>query len=410
MGSSDQLDAPKFAYLAWVAVSTAVAIAALGAEGERRHHADIRPPLLASAAVVGVIVLGLIVALSAGTPMIDSIRDAAPYGLLAVAPLLAWDGARSQLGRHMEAVIVAAGLVSSVGYAAIFLERRGIADLPFATLGLGSGTLSSLAFAAATAAILSRRPRRFVWVAAAAAVLTPLLLTGTRSVLVLLVAPAAMVFAHSQRSTRVWRLAGAFFAVGLVVLALAFLAAQSGLIDVTRLMDRFGSLVSLASNLSADPSYIERAAQVGAAASAFAGSPVVGVGLGFRFDWIHFGGGSFPSFTIDTSLAVAAKFGLMGLGLFGIAAAATLSFFRGLRLRLPEHVRLSYVGFAAVLIATLPLGNPLEDKGFGLAAALLVAWALASARTARTNPNAVAEMTRIPDMHPPVNSRFTSRS
>lgn len=385
-GNSDQLGVPKFAYLGWVVISTALAIAALAADREHRHLADIRPLLLTSAAVVGAIALSLVVALSTGTPFIDSLRDAAPYGLLAVAPLLAWDGARSRLGPHMEATIVAAGLIASAGFAIQFLGRRGIADLPLATLGLGSGLLGALAFAVAIAALLSRRPRRFLWVLVATAIVTLLLITGTRSALVLLVGPVAMVLAQGQRFSRAIRLASTAVVVGIVVLTLAFLVSQASLIDVVRLTDRLGLLTSLGSNLSADQSYIERATQVGLAYSAFMGSPVVGVGLGFRFDWVHLGGESFPTYTIDTGLSLAAKFGLVGLGLFGIAASAALSFYRRLRIRLPEHVRLSFVGFAAVSIAMLPLGNPLEDKGFGLAVAMLVAWALAATWTTRTKP------------------------
>ena len=390
--SSDQLDASKSAYLMWVGVSTALAIAHLAKHRTDRDAADIRPLLLASAGLVAAIVLSLVVALLSGTPFVDWIRDAAPYGLLAVSPFLAWDGARSRLGSRMEAIAVAAGLMASVAFSVEWLGRRGLADLPFATLGSSSGMLSALAFAVATGAILSRRPRRLLWVMVAAAVFTLMLITGTRSALVFLVVPVAMVFAHGQRFTRAGRLAGASFLVGLAGLALAFLAFQAGLIDVVRLTERLGSIVSLGSNLAADQSFIERATQVGVASSAFAGSPVLGVGLGFRFEWVQFGGGSFPSYTIDTGLSIAAKFGLIGLGLFGIATSAVFAFYRRLRLRLPEHVRLTFVGFAAVSIAMLPLGNPFEDKGFGLAVAILVAWGLASARTARTNPTPVAEM------------------
>ncbi len=408
--SSDQLDASKSAYLVWVGVSTAVAIARLAAEREHRRLADLRPLLLASAGLVGAIALSLLVALLSRTPFIDWIRDAAPYGLLAVSPFLAWDGARSRLGSHMEAIAVAAGLMASVAFAVEWLGRRGLADLPFATLGSSSATLSALAFAVATAAILSRRPRRFLWVVVAATVLTLLLITGTRSTLILLVGPGAMVLAGADRFTRLARLAGGAVVIGALALTFLLLAGQSSLIDVVQLMDRFASTVSLGSNLSADQSFIERVTQVGVASSAFAGSPVVGVGLGFRFEWARFGGESFPSYSIDTGLSIAAKFGLIGLGLLGIATSAVLSFFRRLRLRLPERVRLSVVGFAAVSIAMLPLGNPLEDKGFGLAVAILVAWALASARTVRTNPNMVAATTRISHTHPPVHSRITSRS
>jgi|GEM_PF-2250034 hypothetical protein len=386
MGSSNQLDPPKVAYLVWVAASTAVALAALGVESER-PNAYIRPLLVTAAAVVAAILLGVVVALSAETPLIDSVRDAAPYGLLAVASIMAWDGARSRLGPHMEAVIVAAGILSSVGNAVVFVQRRGIADFPFDSFGLGSGVVSNLAFAAAIAGILTWRPRPFLRVIVAAVILTPLLLSGTRSVLVILVGPVAMVLAHRQRSDKARRLVGALIAVGLVVVLMVFLAGQVGLVDLVRLSDRIGSVMGIGLNFSTDQSYLERIMQLNVAASAFAGSPVTGVGLGFRFDWVQFSGEFSHAFTLDTSLAVAAKFGLIGLGLFGIAAAAGVSLYRRLRHSLPEHLRLTLLGFVSITIATLPLGNPLEDKGLGLAIAMLIAWALASIRTAGADPS-----------------------
>ena len=380
--SSDQLDAPKLAYLVWVGAAAAVAIARLVAERQLRQIADIRPLALASAALAGVLGMSLVVALSYGTPFVDWIRDAAPYCLLAISPFLAWDGARSRLGSHMEVVAVVSGLAASVAFAVEWLGRRGLADLPLATLGSSSDALSALAFVVAIGAIVSGRPRRLLWAFVAAAVMTLLLITGTRSALILLAGPVGMALAHGRTPTRARRLGAAAITVGLAMVALAFVALQSGLIDGARLAERFGSLLALGANLSSDQSFVERSTQVGVASSAFTSSPMVGVGLGFRFESVRLGGEPFATFTIDTGLSIAAKFGLVGIGLLGIATVAIQTFFRRLRTRIPEHMRLSFVGFAAVSIAMLPLGNPFEDKGFGLALAILFAWALTSARAA----------------------------
>ena len=390
-GNSDQLDAPKLAYLVWVGVVTALAIARLAAERELRRLADIRPLLLGSAAVVGAIALSLMVALLSETSFIDWMRDASPYGLLAVSPFLAWDGARSRLGPHMEAIAVAAGLMTSVAFAVTFLGRRGLADLPFATLGFGGVVLPGLAFAVATSAILSRRPRRLLWVLVAATVLTLLMITGTRSSLVLLVGPIAMVLVHRKGSIRAVHLAGAVFVVGLAVLALGFLAVDSGLVDAARLTDRLDSLLRLGSGLTADASYIERQIEASIASSAFAGSPLAGVGLGFRFEWTSPFGQFYSTFNLDTGLALPAKFGVIGFGLLVMAGGAAVSFYRRLRDRLPERLRLSFVGFAAILVAVFPLGNPFEDKGLPLAVAVLTAWALASVLPTEPDSNSSTE-------------------
>jgi hypothetical protein len=397
--TSDQLDATKSSYLVWVGISTVLAITGLTAERDGRRLTDVRPLLLAAGGVTGAIALSLIVALAHGNQLIDWVRDAAPYGLLAVSPFLAWDGAHSRLGPHMEAVAVAAGLVASIAFAVEWLGRRGLADLPFATLGSGSISLSALAFVVATAAILSRRPRRLAWVSLAAAVLTLMLITGTRTNLALLVGPAAMLLVRGQGFARVLRLAGATVALALGVLTLTFLAVQSGLIDVTRLTDRLDLLLRLGSDLTADASYVERQIQGAIATSAFAGSPLVGVGLGWRYEWTASYGLSYSTFNIDTGLDLAAKFGVFGVALLAIAAAGATRFYRRLAVRLPEHVRLSTLGFAATVISVLPLMNPFQDKGLPLAVAILAAWALASARPDHVEGVTPAASPRIRTAH-----------
>lgn len=382
--SSDQLDVTKIAYLLWVAVSTAVAVVKLGADRDHDRLNDIRPLVLSAVALAAAIVLSLAVALVSGTSFIDWLRDAAPYCLLVVAPFLAWDSVRSRLSSHLEVIIVASGLMASVAFAVEWLGRRGLADLPFATLGSSSGMLSGLAFIVAIGAVLSGGRRAIVWAAIAATIITLLLITGTRSAVVLLVGPIAMMFEPGKRLTRARRLAGAFVVVGLAMLALTFIALQSGIIDVLRLSQRLGSIAGLGTDLSNDQSFIERLAQAETVSSTFANSPLFGVGLGHAFAFVRFAGNVTSEFTVDTGLSLAAKFGLAGLGLLAVAASSSFVFFRRLRPRLSEHIRLSFIGFAAVALATLPLGNPLEDKGFGLAATLLVAWALSSAEKSVT--------------------------
>lgn len=379
-GSSDRLDGSKLAYLVWVVVCAVIALGALDRNRGLNSSVDIRPLLFGSAAIFGAVALSFAVASMANIPVAASLRDAAPYGLLAIAPLLGADGARSRLGKHIDVLIVAVGIASSVGFAVQFLGRRGIVELPFGTLGFASVHLAALAFAVAMAAILSRQPRRLLWAVVAAAVLTLLLMTGTRSALVLLIGPAAMVVANGQRLTRAVRLAGGMIAVSLGILIAALVAAQLAWFDLAAVIARFGSLANLGSNPMTDPSYLERSASVTAVIAAFSSSPLFGVGLGYEYQWIRFGGTSVSGFTIDTGLDLIAKFGMVGLALLGIGTFVPVRLLWRIRAHLPENIRLSIVGFAAISIGTIPLGNPFSDKGFGLGAALVVAWILASQR------------------------------
>lgn len=380
LGTSGRLDDPKLLYLVWVAICAVLAVARTARTPAFLSGLDARGLFAASFALWMAIGLSLAVAMFAGTPMLDSVRDAAPYGLLAVAPLLAPDVARSSLGPYMPSVAAIAGLIASIGFAVDFLSRRGLAEIPL-VVGTGSVMLSAFALVVAIAALLSRSPRPMLWAMVAAVVAFLLFVTGTRSAFVLLVGPAAMVFAGAGRVARLGRLTGAVVVVGTVVLGFSLAAVQGSMIDIGRVTDRLGSILGLATDLAADQSYIERARQVGAASSALTASPVAGVGLGYRFEWARFTGESVPSYTIDTGLSTAAKFGFVGLSLLGVATTSVFYSYRKLRHQLSQHVRLSFVGFVAVSIAMLPLGNPFEDKGFGLAVGILIAWMIASAES-----------------------------
>lgn len=380
-GSSDRLDGSKMVYLAWVVVCAGIAFGALDwRRGHGDSSVDVRPLLLGSAAVLGAVAISIAVASMADIPVAASLRDAAPYGLLAIAPLLGADCARSRLGKHIDVLIVVVGIAASAGFAVQFLGRRGIVELPFETLGFASVHLAALTFAVAVAAVLCGQPRRLLWAVIAASVLTLLLMTGTRSALVLLIGPVAMVVAHGKRLTRVVRLAGGMIAVGLGILISALVAAQLAWFDLAAVMARFESIANLSSDLTSDPSFIERSASVTAVVAAFSSSPLFGVGLGHEYQWIRFGGTAVSAFTIDTGLDLIAKFGMVGLALLGIGTVVAVRFYWRIRAQLPENIRLSIVGYSAISIGTIPLGNPLSDKGFGLGAALVVAWILASQR------------------------------
>jgi O-antigen ligase len=220
----------------------------------------------------------------------------------------------------------------------------------------------------------------------AATILALMLVTGTRANLALLVGPIAMVFAHGRRSRRAIRLVGATFVCAIGLVALVFLTLQSGFVDATRLTGRVDALIRLGSDLTTDESYIERAAQANVAISVFTASPVAGIGLGSRFEWTSPLGQFYSTYNLDTGLALLAKFGVFGVGLLMMATGAVIGFYRRLRNRLPERLWLSFVGFAAIIIAVLPLTNPFEDKGFPLAAAILAAWALQVSRPTESEP------------------------
>jgi hypothetical protein len=100
------------------------------------------------------------------------------------------------------------------------------------------------------------------------------------------------------------------------------------------------------------------------------------VGPGHFFEW-SIVGYTTRSFTIDSPVSYVAKFGIPGL-LFLVIAGISFTLFCRERLRDPitREGASALAGFAAIAIAGIPFGVPLEDKGFAFGFLLLLTLAL----------------------------------
>lgn len=401
--SSQALDAAKFAYLGGGLICLAGALVAIWRSRASEAVRAASTWLVASAALCLLLGISFFVARASGTPVTDWVRDTAGYGLFATVPIFALDAQRSASRRLLVVFLVVAGTLGAVSWAIEWLGRREILDLPFDRLVFPSGQLPGMLylFAMGTALTNGRRGERARWAALAGVIFGIFLLTGTRSSLLMAVAPIAMAaYAGKDRA----RSSVAQFAIHLIVAAAVVGAFQltlalPGLLpevaqqsaapastptagetatpEPNVIGDRFGSLPEVVTNPASDASIKERVAQYRAAAALFARSPLLGVGPGHPIEWIDVSGFPRDDYTADTPLVFPAKFGVLGLLVLGMMAYA---FWFTLRMAVNRNPRsavtLCLVGYAVSSLVGLPLGFPIEDKGASLALMLLLALAL----------------------------------
>ena len=408
--SSPTLDATKIVYAGGTVICLIGALAAVWHARRTPEFTSAVPWLLASAALALLIAVSFLVARANGTPVTDWVRDAATYALFAAVPVLALDAHASASRTLLVVMLVVAGLVGGLSWAVEWLHRREILDLPIARLVFPSGLLPGLLYLVAMATALAARGRRGTWTAVAGFTLALFLLTGTRSSLLLLAGPLAMVAIVGWE--RIRRSVGIVAVHAVIAVALVFvfqvalvLPAALGPRTVEpggsptpssapgNVGDRFGSIPRIFASPGSDPSYKERTAQYVAAWKLFASSPIIGVGLGHAIDWIDVSGHPRSKFTADTPLVLPAKFGLVGvLAFLGVAAAYASTAVSALRRDRRSPIALTLVGFGVLMIVTLPLGFPVEDKGTSLALLLLLALAFADGTAARPSESPAATL------------------
>jgi len=197
--SSSTVDPPKLVYLGVAAVAFGVAAYRVFTA---RHSIGRRYRQLLVPDVLLFVVLGasFVVALFNRTPTIDWFRDVLGYALFATVPILAYDAAAPSGRRFLTVFLVVVGALASLSWTIEWLDRRGIADVPIDRLLLPAGHVAIALYTFALAVAMTGRYRPYAWAALAGAVLGMLLVTGTRSTLVLLVAPLAMAVVMRPRA------------------------------------------------------------------------------------------------------------------------------------------------------------------------------------------------------------------
>ncbi len=402
---SDRLDASKVVYLALAGIAFAGSVVATWNSRTEPLTTAMRPWLVASVAILGLVALSLPVAVMHGSSAINWLRDSAAYVLIGAAPWLAIDLARSASSRLILGTGLIAGLLGAASFMIAWVQRRHLVDLPIDRITLPSMTLGAVAYCIAIAcAVRCRGWPRIAWILLTMAILASFLVTGTRTSFVFLAAPIAVIVVDVWLRGRAGLAEGALPAVAqigavAVILYVSFgslapippslpvatagpsngpsqTGATSGPIvsPGPDLEDRFSTIDDVLSGR--DQSLQLRIEQTRIAWHLFLESPVVGIGPGHEYSYLLGPGFEYRSLTLDTPFIVLAKFGILGLLLTAALGVIYWSLARTLiQRRGPIWQALSLVGYGAVLVALIPLGWPPEDKGTGFALVFLLALA-----------------------------------
>jgi O-antigen ligase len=371
--SSSGVGSLKLLYLAGVFVSFAGALFKFSQSRDLSIRAFVAPLLRVTAAMSALIAISFLVAHGHGVLRVDWLRDVAPYVLFALAPIFALD-AQWAFRRHtIVRLLVVAGLVATASFSTDWLEQRHIAHLPFSQFALSSFFFPAALFAFAVASALHARARRIRWLFLAALVFALLVVTGTRSTLILAVAPVAVAFAaRRQLSARFIRL---------VLLApAAVLVIAVAVVSVVQVTHASTSIISKRITIlketgtSSDASYKDRQAATRAARDVFYAHPFFGSGPGTYFNWQVTNGEQRSEFIVDSPVSFPAKFGVVGLAVVLFLMLEYGSFMKAaFRFDHPRPETLALAAFAALAVLDSFLTNPLEDKGFTLGLVLLLA-------------------------------------
>ncbi len=381
--SSDELTPQKVLFFAGVMVSVGAIVVRLPAlVGTTAYH-DLKPLLRASVVLLVVVGASFVVSYANDVPQKPWVRDAAPYVLVACAPLFALDAYRAFSRTELRRLIAIAGLLGAAAFTVVWLTRRSIADLGFIPFGLGTMLLPAAGFAYAMSVFLEGNRARYTWLAIGTAIPAMMLATGTRTALLLAAAPLAIAFGGRRHLMgRSLRLLVAVPLIALFGLAMAqgVLALAGGDRDVLAkrldLVEQIGS--------AQDQSYSDRVSQTESAWTLFRSSPLVGVGPGAAIDWTDTFGRPHSSPNVDSPVSFLTKYGAMGFVALGFLVLGFTSVLSRLRARVGRRTIVHYalIGFGATFVAWSMLVNSLEDKGLAVGLALLLALAVREAADA----------------------------
>lgn len=354
---------------------------------EHRIRPEFRMLLVAAVPLACYLAFTVLVSRSNGTSVTTWFRDVLPYVLLVLLPFVGIAAGPTISPRWNQWWFIVIGVVSSIGWGADWLNRRGVSALPVGRVVLSSTVVVALCFCyAITRAGTPGAALRRVWGGIALLMLVAMLLTGSRTNLVLLAGFAGVI--GTARNSRVPP-KNALGVLGGLVLALVVatpVAAGFLVSDPEFLSTRIADAATvLGGDAQSDASYAERKAAYDLTGEALSSHELLGTGPGHIYP-----SGAEPSFNLDAPGIVPAKLGLVGTVLIVAFLAAVASTVRRIRrVHGPSPGYTAACGWAVVLILLIPFGPWLEDKGFALAIAMMLASVIADAR----GPDAAARRT-----------------
>lgn len=369
LGGVNEVGVMKIAYAAALVLCAAVSAFRL-IQDPPVWIKPFRPLMHCGGALLGLLLVGAVAI--PGQDAVSVIRQSLVYLILVFSPIIGLDA-----GRDAEPIVVLRwiaiiGCIAAVGFAADWLARRGVSSLGFGKFVVSSLMLPGLAFALGLVRMAHERGwLRLMWSIPVVLIPAAMLVTGTRTNLVLFVAIIGVLGSRTNFRVPVSRaVAIAAFAAAAVAVAVPFAAqyviATPGFFD-----SRLQALQMAAQNgILGDESLAQRYAQTLYVGEAISKSPLFGIGIGFV-----------APISLDTPLAIVARIGILGcLGVLAWLSAAVFAVHRTRKLYGPAYIYAAGTGMFVVFLALSPTGIPTEDKGFGFVMVLLFAGVAAVAQ------------------------------
>lgn len=377
LGSSTDLSTSKVAYAGLLVLVCTVSFANL-LRDPPEWFGLVRGWLTLGVALVGSMVVSTVAA--PGSDPTSILRQGLFYLLIPIAPMIG-----IETGRHLTALTTArfaafCATLSAIGFGVDWLTRRGVASFNLPYLVLGSTVLAGLGFALAVIMASSAKgAHRIGWGLIAFVIPTAMLVTGTRSNLVLFVVILGMLGPAARFRLPAVRAVSITMVVVAALGVLLPFAARYLLSDPTFLDRRvFAALQVLSGDAAGDQSYMYRSMQYAYALQQIDARPWLGFGLGWN-----------PPIVMDTPLLTVIKIGSLGTALliaYLVSSMLVVSRMGKIYGYTPMHTAASGVGL--MVLALIPFGSPLEDRGFCFALALIFAGVAAAART---SPHGLAQ-------------------
>lgn len=383
--TGDGLSAPKLIYFAGAtaaAIISFIRMPEILKEGWARRF---KPALWG--AILLLIWVGGVTAIHAlvveGTPVVMWARDALTYILIALAVPIGIDAATTIPQRWARRIAIVIGIASAAGFSFVWIQSRGYgSEDDIERAFLASMVACTIPIALCFSFALAGRRFKPWWLVLGTAMIVAILITGTRTGVVLAIILVGMVGAVSkERISLTKAISGLLIGIAAVVVLLPLAASRfSSAGDVAT---RIGSIFeTLRGGFGEDRSGAIRLRANGSAFDIFLTNPLLGQGPGVYFPNPNPGGVS-TNFTLDTPMMYLAKFGLLGTAVVLSTLVLIVSAALKRDHRIPWLVESTAVkGAVFAWVGILPLASTPEDKGFAISMALMLVLVGAASKNA----------------------------
>lgn len=354
LGSSDGVGGAKVVYAA-VLILCAIISAARILRDPPLGSDLFRPLIWLGLGLVAVMALGTLA--QSGSDITTVVRQGLLYLMLPIAPIIGLDAGRSLNPKTVMRWIAVIGTVAAVGFAVDWLNRRGVSSLSIDRFIVSSLLLPALAFSLATVMSgIQRGWSRLFWLVPLVTVPVAMLITGTRTNLIVFLALLGIVGAgryYRVNLLKIILVAGTGVASVIVLLPIV---GQYVVSDPHFLTNRINQFLNVAEGrTTSDGSFLARQQQYHTAAQYIDDNFWLGAGPGLE-----------AGAALDTPLATVAKLGIIGTAFLVLFLVVTFVGIEKTGKRYgytPMHTAVR--GVALVFLANIPFGTPVEDRGFG---------------------------------------------